>query len=135
MTSFFQIGLCLFLLFSSGVYADEADSLHFATLAQSQQYHLLLKELRCVTCPNQSLNDSFMPIAMGMKTEIYKQIQENKSSQEIKNYFISRYGKSILYQPPIDRTTFILWSSPLLLFLMMLVLWRRYIKSSVTHVA
>lgn len=115
--------LCLCLVFSAGVSANEKE----------QQYDALLKELRCVTCPNQSLADSSMPIAMGMKAEIYQQIQEKKSSSEIKAFFVEKYGKSVLYKPPYDRTTFLLWLGPFFLLLAIIALWRRQFKSRVVH--
>lgn len=127
-----KMRFCFLLMFATGVFAAEG-ALYFANAEQSQQYQILLKELRCVTCPNQSLNDSSMPVAMGMKAEIYKQVQDHKSSQEIKDYFVSRYGKRILYKPAYDRTTFILWSTPIILFMVVLVCWRRYFNSSVKN--
>jgi cytochrome c-type biogenesis protein CcmH len=71
------------------------------------------------------LAGSNAPIAKDLKLEIYKLIKKNKSDQEITNFLTQRYGDFILYKPPFNSLTYILWVGPfiLLCFILLFVGW------------
>ena len=88
----------------------------------------LSKELRCLVCQNETLADSRADLAVDLRGQIREQMQAGKSDQEIIAYLTQRYGKFILYNPPIDPTTYLLWFGPFALLLAGLAILFRYLK-------
>jgi cytochrome c-type biogenesis protein CcmH len=105
----------LFLLCVSLSAIAATDVYQFDTPEQEQRFRVLLDELRCPKCQNQSLADSDAGIAQDMRTRVESMIKEGKSNDEIVDYFVSRYGDFVSYRPPVTPTTSILWLAPLLL--------------------
>ena len=77
----------------------------------------LQRELRCVVCQGQSIDESNAPLAADMRRIIREQIQEGKADGAIKDFFVVRYGTFVLMNPPVDSDTYLLWFGPLVLFL------------------
>jgi cytochrome c-type biogenesis protein CcmH len=88
----------------------------------------LSKELRCLVCQNETLADSRADLAEDLRGQIREQMKAGKSDKEIVAYLTDRYGKFILYNPPIDPTTYLLWFGPFLLLLAGLFILFRYVK-------
>lgn len=88
----------------------------------------LSKELRCLVCQNETLADSQVDLAADLRGQIREQMKAGKSDKEIVSYLTARYGKFILYNPPIDPTTYLLWFGPFVLLLGGLVVLFRYLK-------
>jgi cytochrome c-type biogenesis protein CcmH len=88
----------------------------------------LTKELRCLVCQNETLADSRADLAEDLRGQIREQMRAGKSDKEIIAYLTERYGKFILYNPPIDPTTYLLWFGPFVLLLGGLLLLFRYVK-------
>lgn len=105
----------LFLLCVSLSAIAATDIYQFETPEQEQRFRVLLDELRCPKCQNQSLADSDAGIAQDMRARIETMIKEGKSNDEIVDYFVDRYGDFVSYRPPVTPTTSILWLAPLLL--------------------
>lgn len=82
-----------------------------------ESYEKLIKELRCVTCQNQSLAESSAPIAISMREAIYAKLHEGQNEAQIKQFLVDRYGDYILYNPPVKKETWILWWAPFLFLL------------------
>jgi len=87
----------------------------FQNPEQQAAFDQLSKTLRCVTCPNQSLADSHAPVAESMREEIYHMILDGRDSNTIKAHFIARYGDYVVYQPPLNNKTWVLWFGPFIL--------------------
>lgn len=92
------------------------------TAAQDAQYHALLPDLRCLVCQNESLADSTAPLAQDLKYEVRGQVAQGKSDAEIKKYLTDRYGDFVLFKPPFDRRTALIWLGPFLLALLGVIL-------------
>jgi cytochrome c-type biogenesis protein CcmH len=75
----------------------------------------LTSELRCLVCQNESLADSNAPLAIDLKNEIRARMASGQSDAEIKKFLTDRYGNFVIYRPPFDATTLLLWLGPLLL--------------------
>lgn len=75
------------------------------------------RELRCVVCQGQSIDESNAPLAADMRRLIREQIQDGKSDGEIKDYLVARYGTFVLMNPPVSGNTYVLWFGPLILVL------------------
>ena len=88
----------------------------------------LSKELRCLVCQNETLADSRADLAEDLRTQIREQMRAGKSDKEIIAYLTDRYGKFILYNPPIDPTTYLLWFGPFVLLIAGLAVLFRYLK-------
>jgi cytochrome c-type biogenesis protein CcmH len=78
----------------------------------------LQKELRCLVCQGQSLDESSAPLAADLRRFIRVRIAAGQSNDQIKQELVTRYGDVILMQPPLDPGTYLLWFGPfLVLFL------------------
>jgi len=75
------------------------------------------RELRCVVCQGQSIDESNAPLAADMRRLIREQIQDGKSDVEIKDYLVARYGTFVLMNPPVSGDTYVLWFGPVVLVL------------------
>jgi cytochrome c-type biogenesis protein CcmH len=107
----------ILILCSQILFAQATDTYQFATTAQQQTFHQLTTELRCLVCQNQNLADSNAPLANDLRNQIATKIQAGQSKQDITNYLIARYGDFILYQPPVQKNTLLLWLAPFILLL------------------
>ena len=70
------------------------------------------KNIRCLICQNQSIDDSSAPLAKDLRALIRIKVQENDSDEEIYKFLTDRYGDFILLKPPFKISTFLLWSLP-----------------------
>ncbi len=92
---------------------------------QEERFHQLSDQLRCPMCLNSNLSGSDAPIAADLRAEIYEQIIDGRTNDEIIDFMTQRYGDFINYRPPLNRGTVLLWFGPLLLLLAgLLVVWR-----------
>ena len=75
------------------------------------------KNLRCLVCQNQSIDDSDAALAKDLRIMVRNQIVSGKSNEQIISDIVARYGDFVLLKPPINQKTLILWFSPVLIFL------------------
>jgi len=78
----------------------------------------LQRELRCVVCQGQSIDESNAPLAADMRRLIREQMVEGKSDEQIRDFFVTRYGTFVLMNPPVSGDTYFLWFGPVLLVLL-----------------
>ncbi len=78
----------------------------------------ITKNLRCLICQGQSVYDSDSDFANSMKILVDKKLEEGLSENEIYDFFKEKYGEWILYDPGLNKNTYILWLLPLLIFLL-----------------
>ena len=76
----------------------------------------ITKNLRCLVCQGQSVYDSDSEFAISMKVLIDKKLEEGFTEIEIYDFFRERYGEWILYDPKLNKSTYILWLLPILIF-------------------
>lgn len=97
----------------------------FENESQEERFNALSDQLRCPMCLNSNLSGSDAPIAADLRAEIYEQILDGQSNEEIIDFLTQRYGDFINYRPPLNSGTFLLWFGPLFLLLAgMLIVWR-----------
>lgn len=94
-----------------------ADIYHFNSDQATQRFQHLTQELRCLVCQNQSLADSDAGLAKDLRDKIYGLIQEGKTDEQIRAFLVSRYGRFILFSPPLTTSTLLLWGFPALLLI------------------
>ena len=81
-------------------------------------------ELRCLVCQNQTLAESPAGLAGDLRREIRMLADQNKSNDEIKAHLRARYGDFVLYRPPVENKTYLLWFGPFALLLVgAMLLW------------
>lgn len=88
------------------------DPYNFSDDAERQRYQHFIEDMRCPKCQNQNLAGSDAPIAADLRRELRRLLREGRSDREITDYMVSRYGEYILYDPPLDRKTLLLWAAP-----------------------
>lgn len=88
------------------VLADPADE------ARAQA---LEREIRCVQCQNEPIAQSTADIARDMRALVRERVAAGDSDTEIRAFFRSRYGDFVLFRPPFDSRTWLLWGAPILL--------------------
>jgi len=120
MPRYFSVFSHLFLLvlmffgsYSWGV----VDVYEFDNDVDRQRYHAFVEELRCPKCQNQNLAGSNSPIAADLRRELYRLIGEGKSDKEITDFMVDRYGDYVLYNPKLQKSTWLLWFAPASLLL------------------
>ena len=74
------------------------------------------KSIRCMTCQNQSIDESDAPLAKDLRILIRKKIIDGKSDREIYDFLTDRYGDFILLKPPFKLNTLLLWLLPFIFF-------------------
>ena len=89
----------------------------FEDPVMQSKYEQLISEIRCLVCQNQSIKDSNVFLAVDLRNEIRRLLEIGRSESEIKQFLVDRYGDFVLYQPPLNEKTFLIWFSPLLLLL------------------
>ncbi|CAH9018984.1 cytochrome c-type biogenesis protein CcmH [Candidatus Nitrosacidococcus sp. I8] len=97
--------------------ATDLGAYDFESPEQELRFRELASELRCLVCQNQSLADSHADLAGDMRREVYQQMVKGLSDQEIVDFLVDRYGDFVLFRPPVQWNTYLLWFGPGLLFL------------------
>jgi cytochrome c-type biogenesis protein CcmH len=102
--------------------ACSAANIHAADSADADaQIEVRLKalstELRCLVCQNTTLADSSAPLAEDLRKEIRVLMHEGKTDEEVKAYLVERYGDFVLYRPPMQANTALLWIGPFIMLL------------------
>ncbi|MBB1314801.1 heme lyase NrfEFG subunit NrfF [Aliivibrio sp. SR45-2] len=96
---------------------ESVELFKFDSSEQQQQAIALAKSLRCPQCQNQNLIESNSPIAKDLRLEVYQQIKAGKSDKEVVAFMTHRFGDFVLYEPPLNAKTYVLWLLPLLLLI------------------
>jgi cytochrome c-type biogenesis protein CcmH len=90
-----------------------------------ERLYQLTSQLRCLVCQNESLADSDAPLAIDLKNEIRARMASGESNEQIKKFLVDRYGNFVIYRPPFNIRTLLLWLGPLVLVIGGLVaVWR-----------
>ena len=78
----------------------------------------ILKNIRCLICQGQSVYDSESDFASSIKLIVDRKIKEGQQEELIYNFLREKYGDWIIYDPKLNKNTYILWLLPLLIFLL-----------------
>ena len=98
---------------SSAVEPDEI----LSNQKQELRAREISKNIRCMVCQNQSIDDSSSSIARDLRILIRNKIEEGKEDKEIYKFLTERYGDFILLKPPLKNNTIILWFLPFVFFI------------------
>ena len=103
-------------LFLNNSYAVEPEEF-LQNPKQEMRARDISKNIRCLVCQNQSIDDSAAPLAKDLRILIRIKVQENDTDEEIYKFLTDRYGDFILLKPPFKISTFLLWSLPFVFFI------------------
>lgn len=109
--------LLIFFLILNQICFAAVEIKQFDNLQQEQDYKKLISELRCLVCQNQNIADSNAALAQDLRRQVYEMIQQGKSEQDVKDYMLARYGDFVLYNPPLQAKTVLLWAGPIILLI------------------
>jgi len=76
------------------------------------------KEVRCVVCQNQSIDDSDADLAKDLRLVVRERLVKGDSDDEVIEYLVTRYGDFVLLRPPLKGSTYVLWFGPPLILLL-----------------
>ena len=97
---------------------------------QEMRARNISKNIRCLVCQNESIDDSSAPLAKDLRALIRIKVQENETDEEIYKFLTDRYGDFILLKPPLKISTLALWILPFVfLILGSFILFRHNQKS------
>ncbi len=122
------IGLVLSLLLAAPSFSSTIDAYPFEDPGQEKIYKKLIEELRCLVCQNQNLADSNAELAQDLRRKTYELARAGNSEWEIVDYMVQRYGDFVLYKPPLQANTLLLWIGPFIIFLVAVVVLIRFIR-------
>jgi cytochrome c-type biogenesis protein CcmH len=120
--------LTLALLVTPQAWA-KVEVMQFDTPEQEATYNKMIDELRCLVCQNQNLADSNAELAVDMRRKTHEMVMQNKSEREIAAFMVERYGDFVLYRPPLNSNTLLLWAGPFLILIVGVTLLIRTVLS------
>ena len=103
--------LALALLSAPRAWAVQPDEV-MADPALEARARGLSKELRCMVCQNQSIDDSDAPLARHLRLLVREHLKSGESDQQVMEFLVARYGDFVLLKPPFNWHTALLWLGP-----------------------
>jgi cytochrome c-type biogenesis protein CcmH len=102
------IAFALALLAPRGVLAVQPDEI-LKDPALEARARTLSRELRCMVCQNQSIDDSEAPLARDLRILVRQRLEAGDSDKQVLDFLVARYGDFVLLRPPFNRDTLLLW--------------------------
>ena len=112
MKSVLKAGFIAWLMSVAMAAHGAIETYQFDSPEQEERFRQLGFELRCPKCQNQAIGDSDAEISGDLRAEVYRLIKEGATDEEVKEFMVARYGRYVLYSPPLDQQTLILWFGP-----------------------
>ena len=110
-----RILACVFALAvmagSSAAYAVQPDEI-MSDPAKEARARDLSRELRCMVCQNQSIDDSEAPLARDLRLLVRERIAAGDSDAQVLDFLVARYGEFVLLKPRLEPHTWLLWLLP-----------------------
>ncbi|WP_375675046.1 MULTISPECIES: cytochrome c-type biogenesis protein CcmH [unclassified Bartonella] len=96
--------------------AVEPDEILKNKILEARARHIS-SHLRCPVCQNQSIDDSDSALARDLRLLIRERLKMGYSNQQVTDFLVERYGEFILLKPPLNKITWFLWFSPLIIII------------------
>jgi cytochrome c-type biogenesis protein CcmH len=109
-------GAPFFPIIGSAVAAPAADT--FSDPAMEDRARSLQRQLRCLVCQGESIDESGSDFAADVRRLVHQQIAEGRSDGQIRDFLTVRYGNFILMKPPLEADTYFLWAAPFLVLIL-----------------
>ncbi len=118
----------------AGAAADPAERL--PDPVQEARARTLFREVRCLVCQNESIDDSQADLAGDLRQVVRDQVKQGRSDPQIRAFLVERYGEFVLLKPPFSAGNALLWATPGIVLalggVLMVLLLRRRAGSSTT---
>jgi cytochrome c-type biogenesis protein CcmH len=112
MRYFIQFALLLLLI--QGAFSESIEVKDFENSSQESRYLDLIDNIRCPVCQGQSIGGSNSGLAKDLREQVREMILNDKSDNDIHLFMIERYGDFVIFKPPINLKTYLLWFTPLI---------------------
>ena len=117
--------LCV-MLWTGAAHAVGVDEAQLPDPVQEARARDLMKELRCLVCQNQSIDESDADLAKDLRIIVRERIAAGDSDADVRRFLVARYGDWILLDPPLKARTLVLWLGPFALVILAgAVIWWR----------
>jgi cytochrome c-type biogenesis protein CcmH len=93
------------------LYANEAKLVSVDPVLDAKVARIT-SELRCLVCQNQTIADSHAELAVDLRNQVREMLQKGQTEEQITKYMTDRYGDFVLYRPPFNAATALLWFGP-----------------------
>ena len=123
------ISICLIHFFLNNSYTVEPDEV-LENKKQELRARNISKNIRCMVCQNQSIDESSAPLAKDLRILIRNKIKDGKKDKEIYKFLTDRYGDFILLKPPLKLITLALWILPFIFLAIGILIVFSYNKKS-----
>ncbi len=121
----------IYILTSVSSFSFSVEPNEFLTNQKDElRARIISKNIRCLVCQNQSIDDSTAPLAKDLRIIIRNKITQGNNDQEIYDYLTDRYGDFILLKPPYNKQTILLWLLPFILLCLGVFIIYRHNKKS-----
>jgi len=110
------LSVCLIQLYTNNSFTVEPDEI-LENKKQELRARNISKNIRCMVCQNQSIDDSNAPLAKDLRVLIRNKIKDGKKDEEIYKFLTDRYGDFILLKPSFKLNTLLLWLLPFIFVL------------------
>ena len=109
--------LCVFLLPVGGAIAVQPNEVLKDPELEARARNLS-KDIRCLVCQNQSIDDSNAGLARDLRVLVRERLSEGDSDEQILDFLVKRYGDFVLLKPPVKASTYALWYGPIVIFVL-----------------
>ena len=127
MRYFIQFTVLLLIIQAS--FSESIEAKDFESLDQERRYHALIEDIRCPVCQGQSISGSNSSLAKDLREQVRQMILSNKSNKEIYQFMVERYGDFVVFKPPINWKTYLLWFTPIVFLIFCLIYLVRVTKT------
>jgi cytochrome c-type biogenesis protein CcmH len=111
------IAAALFVGLASPAFAVQPDEV-LKDAAMEARAREISKELRCLVCQNQSIDDSNAPLARDLRVLVRERLVAGDDNTSVLGYITARYGDYVLLRPPFKASTYVLWIGPVVVLLL-----------------
>ena len=115
------IHFVLGILLIQAPFAESIEASIFETEEQQSRYTQLIEDIRCPVCQGQSIGGSNSGLAKDLREKVREMILDGQSDPEIYSYMVERYGDFVVYKPPVNTKTYLLWFAPLFILILSLI--------------
>ncbi len=106
------VSVVLLVSFAQSINAESIEANKFSNNAQEMRYRTLIDEIRCPVCQGQSIGGSNAGLAKDLREQVRVMIIKDNSDDEIRQFMVERYGDFVVFEPPINKSTYFLWFGP-----------------------
>ena len=109
--------LCALFMFAVAAHAVQPNEV-LQDPALEARARELSKDIRCLVCQNQSIDDSNADLARDLRVLVRERLTQGESNDQVMDYLVKRYGDFVLLRPPVKASTYLLWYGPIIIFVM-----------------